>query len=213
MGNSISESVMELAYEHHVPAIDFQPLKHYPESEQFFLSQITREELVSVARNMPTNKSLGIDKVNIKVIKDCLSIVSEPLTDIINLSLSSNIFPTIWKIAEVVPHVKDGDGEVASNNRPISLLVANSKICERIVFNQLSDYLEKYSRLTSHQSGNRYKHSTESVHLLVTDHILKAIDEKKVTVFVLLDLSKPSIVLIMIIFFICCRRLESPQML
>ena len=26
MGNSISESVMELAYEHHVPAIDFQPL-------------------------------------------------------------------------------------------------------------------------------------------------------------------------------------------
>ena len=39
-------------------------------------------------------------------------------------------------------------------------------------------------------SGNRYKHSTESVHLLVTDHILKAIDEKKVTVLVLLDLSK-----------------------
>ena len=115
---------------------------------------------------MPSNKSPGIDKVNIKVIKDCLSIVSEPLTDIINLSLSSNIFPTIWKIAEVVPH--DGDDEVASSNRPISLLVATSKICERIVFNQLSDYLEKYNRLTSHQSGNRYKHSTESVHSLVT---------------------------------------------
>ena len=94
---------------------------------------------------MPSNKSPGIDKVNIKVIKDCLSIVSEPLTGI---------------------------------------------ICERIVFNQLSDYLEKYNRLTSPQSGNRYKHSTESVHLLVTDHILKAIDEKKVTVLVLLDLSK-----------------------
>ena len=37
-----SESVMELAYEHHVPAIDFQLLKLFPESEQFFLSQITR---------------------------------------------------------------------------------------------------------------------------------------------------------------------------
>ena len=57
----------------------------------FFLSQITREELLSMVRNMPTNKSPGIDKMNIKVIKDCLSIVSEPLTDIINLSLSSNI--------------------------------------------------------------------------------------------------------------------------
>ena len=108
LGNSISESVMALAYEHHVPAIDFEPLKHYPESEQFFLSQITREELVSVVRNMPTNKSPGIDKVTVKVIKDCLSIVSEPLTDVINLSLSSNIFPTTWKIAEVVPHVRWG---------------------------------------------------------------------------------------------------------
>ena len=54
----------------------------------------------------------------------------------------------------------------------------------------MSDYFEKYNRLTSHQSGNRYKHSIESVHLLVTDHILKAIDEKKVTVLVLLHLSK-----------------------
>ena len=82
------------------------------------------------------------------------------------------------------------DSEVASNNRPISLLVTNSKLCERIVFNQLSNYLKEHNRLTSHQSGNKCKHSTESVHLLVTDHILNAIDEKKVTILVLLDLSK-----------------------
>ena len=128
--------------------------------------------------------------MTIKVIKDCLSTVSKPLTEIINLSFTSNIFPKAWKIAEVVPHVKEEDCEVASNNRPISLLVTNSKICERIVFNQLSNYLEEHNRLTSHQSGNKCRHSTESVHLLVTDHILKAIDEKKVTVPVLLDLSK-----------------------
>ena len=140
--------------------------------------------------NMPSNKSPGMNKVTTKVIKDCLFTVSKPLTEIINLSFTSNTFPTAWKIAEVVPHVKDGDSEVASNNRPISLLVTNSKICERIVFNQLSNYLEEHNRLTSHQSGNKCKHSTESVHLLVTDHILNAIDEKKVTVLVLLDLSK-----------------------
>ena len=190
MGNSTAESVKKLAQEHHIPVIEHQALKHYPESEQFSLNQITREELVAVVMKMPSNKSPGMDKVTTKVIKDCLFTVSKPLTEIINLSFTSNTFPTAWKIAEVVPHVKNGDSEVASNNRPISLLVTNSKICERIVFNQLSNYLEEHNRLTSHQSGNKCKHSTESVHLLVTDHILNAIDEKKVTVLVLLDLSK-----------------------
>ena len=89
-----------------------------------------------------------------------------------------------------MPRVKDGDSEVASSNRPISLLVTNFKICERIVFDHLSNYLEEHNRLTSYQSGNKRKHSTESVNLLVTDHILNAVDEKKVTVLVLLDLSK-----------------------
>ena len=92
-----------------------------------------------------------------------------------------------------MPHVKDGDSgdsEVASSNRPISLLVTDSKICERIVFDHLSNYLEEHNRLTSYQSGNERKLSTESVNLLVTDHILNAVDEKKVTVLVLLDLSK-----------------------
>jgi K+-transporting ATPase c subunit len=38
--------------------------------------------------------------------------------------------------------------------------------------------------------ATKRKHSTESVNLLVTDHILNAVDEKKVNVLVLLDLSK-----------------------
>ena len=89
-----------------------------------------------------------------------------------------------------MPRVKDGDSEVASSNRPISLIVTNFKICERIVFDHLSNYLEEHNRLTSYQSGYKRKHSTESVNLLVTDHILNAVDEKKVNVLVLLDLSK-----------------------
>ena len=47
---------MKIAYEHHVPDIDSQRLKHYPESEMFFSErnrQLTREELVPVVRSMP----------------------------------------------------------------------------------------------------------------------------------------------------------------
>ncbi len=140
--------------------------------------------------NMPSNKSPGNDKVTLNVLKDCLHIVSESLTDLINLSFTSNIFPIAWKTAEVIPLEKEGDCEIASNNRPISLLVANSKLYERVVHDQLTSYLERYGRLTRHQRGNKHKHSTESVHLMVTDHIFNAIDKRKITVLVLFDLSK-----------------------
>lgn len=166
VGSFTAETVKKLKQEHNIPVVEHQHVDDYPESEQFFLSQITREELVATVLNIPSNKSPGNDKVKIKVLKDCLPIVSKPLTDIINVSFVSNIFPTAWKTAEIVPHEKEGDPEVASNNRPISLLVGNSKVCERVVYNPLSCYLDRHGRLTNHQSRNKHKHSTESVHLL-----------------------------------------------
>ena len=149
VGSSTAEAVMKLAHDQSIPVIEFEPLKDMPETEQFSLSQITQEELITTVRSMPSNKSPGIDKVSINVLKDCLAVVSKPLTDLINLSFTSNTFPTAWKIAEVVPHVKVGEPEIANNNRHISLLVANSKICEKIVCNQLTSYLERHSRLSS----------------------------------------------------------------
>jgi hypothetical protein len=68
--------------------------------------------------------------------------------------------------------------------------VVASKICEKIVLNQFSDYLLSKGRLTSHQSGNKKCHSTETLNLFVTDIILTAMDKKKLSALVLLDLSK-----------------------
>ena len=48
------------------------------------------------------------------------------LTEIINSSLESAKYPDAWKFAEVIPLLKEGDHEVASNNRPLSLLAVAS---------------------------------------------------------------------------------------
>ena len=88
-----------------------------------------------------------------------------------------------------MPHLKDGDHEIPSNNCPISLLPALSKVTEKITLNQFTEYLTQQGNLTCHQSGNRKFHSTETLSLLVTGHIYKAMD-KKITAMVLIDLSK-----------------------
>ena len=104
--------------------------------------------------------------------------------------MTNNIFPTAWKIAEVIPIHKDGDYEQPNNNRPVSLLPVLSKICKRIVLNQLTSCLTINRPLSAHQSSNKAWHSTETSLINSTDSILKAVDNKKVTAVILLDMSK-----------------------
>ena len=75
--------------------------------------------------------------------------------------------------------------EVPNNNRPVSLLTAFSKTCERVVLNQLTDYLVRHKRISKHQSGNK-----KMKNIFITDAILESIDNKHLTALLLLDLSK-----------------------
>jgi hypothetical protein len=79
-------------------------------------------------------------------------------------------------------HLKDGDHEIAGNNRPISLLPVLSKTCERVTLEQFSSYLNESEKLSIHQSGNRKNHSTETLQIFTLDRIGQAIDNKCVTV-------------------------------
>ena len=69
--------------------------------------------------NMPANKAPGIDKMSINVQKDCYPYISQTLAGLINSSFHQDVFPVAWKKAEVMSHLKDGDHEIAGNNRPI----------------------------------------------------------------------------------------------
>ena len=93
-------------------------------------------------------------------------------------------------MAEVVPIPKEGDPKVPANNRPISLLPILSKVIERLAKKQFSDSLTSNTKLSIHQSGNKKHNSTETALVYVTDQLLKAVDEKTLSLLVLLDMSK-----------------------
>ena len=104
----------------------------YPESEQFTFEPVECSLLEHIVHSIPDNKAPGIDKTPIRVIKDCLPIISPWITSIINNSLVNSTFPSNWKISEKIPIPKEGDHELAKNNRPISPLPFLSKVCERV---------------------------------------------------------------------------------
>ena len=124
------------------------------------------------------------------VLKDALPCILPILTVIVNRSLLTSVFPSAWKKSEVVPLLKEGDHEIANNNRPVSLLPVASKVCERVALNKLATYMNNHRRLTEHQSGNKKLHSCETLNVMTTDKLLEAMDSKKLTLVVLMDLSK-----------------------
>ena len=85
-----------------------------------------------------------------------------------NHSLLPSVFPASWKISKVVPLPKDGDYELANNNRPVSFLPAMSKICERAALNQFIAYMKGKKRWTKHQRGNKAQHLTETMNVMTS---------------------------------------------
>ena len=111
--------------------------------ELFTFRQVTCSEVRSIISSMPTNRSPGPDEISMRVIKDGLPVILGPLTTIINCSLATSTFPEAWKNAEIIPLLKEGNHEVASKNRPLSLLAVASKVCERVALTQFGSYLLK----------------------------------------------------------------------
>ncbi len=148
------------------------------------------ETVILTIKSLNETRSVGCDGISLNFIRDSLCMIVFYLTVIVNTSLTTGVFPEIWKHAMVIPLFKKGDQENVSNYRPISLLPVLSKILEKIVSNQLLDFLLKNNLLSNSQHGFRPNLSTESALLKVTDAIYGNMDNKMISLLTLCDLSK-----------------------
>ena len=67
-----------------------------------------------------------------------MEVLAIPLTHIINTSITTGTVPDSWKEAIVVPILKKGEPTVLGNYRPVSCLVAASKVLEKIICEQVT---------------------------------------------------------------------------
>ena len=138
---------------------------------------------------MDNNKSMGHDNINPFLLKLALTYIVEPLTYIYNLSILSNVFPTILKKkAKVIPLPKTNDLSEPHNFRPISILPLLSKPIERHIHKLLLNVLTEHNLLCQSQSGFRPQHSCHTALAKLCDNWLSAINNSEVVSAVFLDL-------------------------
>lgn len=149
-----------------------------------------QNEIISIMSSLKNSNSCDIDDLQIKPIKHVLDFLSPVLTHIMNLSLSSGLFPKKMQTAKVIVLYKGGNKNEFSNYRPISILPVFSKCLEKIIHNRVTSFCTKFSLISDSQYGFRRGRSTEFALLEQKELILKSFEEKKLIMGVFIDFSK-----------------------
>ncbi len=140
--------------------------------------------------SLKRKKATGLDDIPAYLLKDCANVIAKPLTHIINSSLTTGVFPTDWKLSKLIPIPKSKPYNRIENYRPISVIPAIAKVIEKLVYRQLSTYLENNNLLDESQFGFRKGRSTELAAALFTDNVKRKVDEGKLVGAVFIDLTK-----------------------
>ena len=163
-------------------SVDVEP--SLPESPTYpvefcTFSQVTQDQ-VKIFAAKPSSKSCILEPLPTSVLKGYLTVLLPNITNIVNLSLSTGIFPDALKTAAISPSLKKlgADHEQFKNFRPISNLTFVSKVIEKEVAVQLTEHTKTYYLDEVFQSAYKIFHSTETVLLRVQNDVLCALDQR-----------------------------------
>ena len=164
-------------------------LKNITENyNKFCFRPTTTSDVFTHLNKLSKTKATGLDNISARLIRECADIISGPLCDLFNKSLMSSIFPDDWKCARVTPLFKQCEPFDLNNYRPISVMFVVAKVFERIVYDQLYNFLNSEEIISKQQSGFRSLHSTVTALLEATDSWAFNIDRGYVNAVVFLDL-------------------------
>ena len=124
--------------------------------DKYDFKKVHEEEVKQEIMNLNSKKATCHGAIPAKILKQFCDSYLPIITKIINESITEGTFPSELKLAEVTPVFKKLDCMNKENYRPISLLSHMSKVFERILYNQLNDFMK--DKLSNILTGFRKGH-------------------------------------------------------
>ena len=139
-------------------------------SFRIFLEAPNLYEIIDSLKFLSVNKAVGQDNIPAFFIKTANLVIARYLLKLYNHAFSIEIFPDIFKVANVIPIHKNGNKNDPNNYRFISILSSFSKIFEKLIYRILTQFSGKYNILISSQYGFQRNFST--IHAITDIHMI-----------------------------------------
>ena len=152
------------------------------------VTHIEEREVATIINSLK-NSTPGCDGIPATIDKITIYLYVKILIHIINQEFYNGVFPKEL-MAKVIPVYKSGSTMELNNYRPISVLNTFSKVFERLMYDRLTKFLDKYNILYQNQFGFRQGHSTHHAFITLVDKITKSLDSGDIVIGVFLDLKK-----------------------
>ena len=133
----------------------------------------TKDFVLEQLTNLDVTKATGCDGISARMIKSTAVSIAPSLTELFNMSISTGVYPSDWKVARIVPVPKETDQSLVSGYRPISILPVVSKLVEQHVKLLIEDHLQNNAPISSHQWG--FISSRSSVSALIRSRVIDAL--------------------------------------
>ena len=125
----------------------------------FRIREVSFKEIETEIRLLKLNKASQYSDIPTKIIKENSDIFSNFICESINNSIKSSIFPSCLKHVDVTPLHKNCNKSLKENYRPVSILPILSKVFERSMFKQMSNFFDNI--FSKYQYGFRKGFSTQ----------------------------------------------------
>ena len=154
----------------------------------FHFQSINHFDVVKIINDFDSKKAQGYDRMPMKMLQKSAKYIAPAIANMINDSMSKCIFPDSLKFAEVSSLFKKKDTLIKTNYRPVSILVALSKIYEKAVGVQLTGYFN--SIFSTLLSAFRKGYSCQSALLHMIEIFKSALDKGEYVACISMDISK-----------------------
>lgn len=159
----------------------------------FSLDQCSEDEIEKIIMKLNVKSSNGYDGVSVRFLNKYCKQLAKPLNEFFNECMRTGVFPNELKIGAVVPILKKGNNQSCSNYRPITKLSSIDKILEEILLTRLKKFLNQnvfHLFIDSNQFGFVENSNTLAACVSCIESIHEAIDKKKYTALISIDLQK-----------------------
>ena len=174
-----------LKYKNH-PSITV--IKEKAKNSVFSFYEVDKDKIKKEINRLNKNKASQKSDIPIKIIHDNVDIFADFIAESFKGAIKTSNFSNCLKLADITPLYKKGRKDNKENYRPVSILLALSKIFERILFEQISVFFDKF--LSDQQCGFRKGYSTQLCLLNLLEKWENCVDKDKAFGALLTDLSK-----------------------